>query len=54
MDRIPCNDNNFKKDTLRWIVFSNDEILLHQYLNRNKYSEKNDAEDLKDNKPQSR
>ena len=54
MNETHCNDNNFKKDALRWIVFSNDEILLHQYLNRNKYSENNDVEDLKDNKPQSR
>ena len=54
MDRIPYNDNNFKKDTLRWIVFSNDEILLYQYLNRNKYSENNDAENLRDNKLESR
>ena len=54
MDRMPYNDNNFKKDALRWIVFSNDEILLNQYLNHNKYSEKNDAENLIDNKLESR
>ena len=57
MDRMPYNDNNFKKDAfdaLRWIVFSNDEILLNQYLNHNKYSENNDAENLRDNKLESR